>query len=92
MAPIESMLFYHLELRVVSNVRRFVRRSASSNPARRQINNNVEDFLLKRDRIIVVRLDRETGPSVLGPLRKDLWWAWPAAAFGGFLAWRTRRR
>jgi deazaflavin-dependent oxidoreductase (nitroreductase family) len=56
-----------------------------------EIENNVQDFLSKRDRIVVVRLDRTDSIPPLASLKMDLWWVWPAVAIL-WLLFRNRER
>ena len=45
-----------------------------------EIEDTVEDYLAKRERIPTMRLDRVAGPPPLPPLERDLLWAWAALA------------
>ena len=56
-----------------------------------EIEDELQDFLAKSDRFVVVRLDRSEGPLPLPPLRVDLWWVWPSVVLAGTLAGRRRR-
>jgi deazaflavin-dependent oxidoreductase (nitroreductase family) len=40
------------------------------------IEDDLQDFLSKRDRVVGLRLDRKDGPLPLPPVRVDLWWIW----------------
>ena len=51
------------------------------------IEDNLEDFLSKRDRVAALRLDRTEDPPMLPPLRVDLWWVWPLLAVLSLLVW-----
>jgi deazaflavin-dependent oxidoreductase (nitroreductase family) len=51
------------------------------------IEDNLEDFLSKRDRIIALRLDRTEDHPTLPPLRVDLWWVWLLLAVLSLLNW-----
>jgi deazaflavin-dependent oxidoreductase (nitroreductase family) len=45
-----------------------------------EIEDTLEDYLAKKDRIPTLRLDRVAGPPPLAPLGRDLVWAWAALA------------
>ena len=54
------------------------------------IEDNLQDFLSKRDRIVALHLDRTDLSLPLPPLRVDLWWVWLvlAALSTILLVWR----
>ena len=49
------------------------------------IEDNLQDFLSKHDRIVGLRLDRKDGSLPLPPLRADLWWIWVILAALGVI-------
>lgn len=51
------------------------------------IEDNLEDFLSKRDRVVALRLDCTEDLPMLPPLPADLWWVWPLLAVLGLLIW-----
>ena len=55
------------------------------------IEDNLDDFLAKRERIVVVRLSPSLEPPPLPPLPTDLWWVWPLAA-AAVLTWKWGHR
>jgi deazaflavin-dependent oxidoreductase (nitroreductase family) len=53
----------------------------------RGVEDTLEDFLAKRDRVPALRLDPVAGDPPLAPLRRDLWWVWAVLALIGLLLW-----
>jgi deazaflavin-dependent oxidoreductase (nitroreductase family) len=49
------------------------------------IEDNLQDFLSKHDRIVGLRLDRKDGSLPLPPLHADLWWIWVILAALGVI-------
>jgi len=45
-----------------------------------EIEDTLEDYLAKKDRVPTIRLDRVAGPPPLAPLARDLVWVWAALA------------
>ncbi len=81
--PQELADFFHRVRRVNPMWKRYLRSW--------DISDDVNDFLRKRERIVVVRLDEEDGPAPLPALPVDLWWVWPAVGLG-VLAWQRSAR
>lgn len=50
------------------------------------IEDTLEDYLAKKDRLVVLRLDPTTD-AALPPLKADLIWLWPVVAMAGVAAW-----
>jgi deazaflavin-dependent oxidoreductase (nitroreductase family) len=56
------------------------------------VEDDLEDFLAKRERFVVLRLERNPRQLPLPPLRMDLFWVWPTVAAGAFVLWRCTHR
>jgi len=56
--------------------------------ASRGVEDTLEDFLAKKDRVPTLRLDPIAGHPPLPPLRRDLWLVWAVLALVGLLLWR----
>ncbi len=55
------------------------------------IQDNVEDFVAKKDRLYFLRLD-PTDETTPGPVRADLIWVWPLLLLGALLVYFLTRR
>jgi deazaflavin-dependent oxidoreductase (nitroreductase family) len=53
----------------------------------RGVEDTLEDFIAKKDRIPALRLDPMEGDLPFPPLRCDLWWVWAVLALVGLLLW-----
>ena len=55
--------------------------------ASRGVEDTLEDFLAKKDRVPTLRLDPLAGDPPLPPLPRDLLWVWAVLALIGVLLW-----
>lgn len=55
--------------------------------ASRGVEDTLEDFIARKDRVPALRLDPIAGDAPLPPLRRDLWWVWAVLAVVGLLLW-----
>jgi deazaflavin-dependent oxidoreductase (nitroreductase family) len=53
------------------------------------IEDTLEDFLAKKERIPTLRLDVLSGRPPLPPQRVDLWWVWLVIVIVGLLLWKA---
>jgi deazaflavin-dependent oxidoreductase (nitroreductase family) len=53
------------------------------------IEDTLEDFLAKKDRIPTLRLDVLSERPPMPPLRVDLWWVWIAIVIVGLFLWKA---